>query len=1098
MKKLKKYFIKLLCIILLFTILLPKNNFVGAEDLTSETAKTKETKKNYTPQEMVEYAGNAVADFAVNFHNDIIDQKVKAIYDVDGRDYTYRYGAHSDGYHYFDCVGFVSFVIHNSLGIGRQDMTVFGTPSVYGMSEYPTAANPAYQKVKDGTLMPGDIIVNDNHVMIYIGNNEVVHCITSGVTRDTINAYSDVAIEYAVRLTPEVASKLDPDNLLTIYDGGKNPLISGENGEGGFEFKGLPTGQYAGTVTALDWLFDLITQFMDYLMGLLFTGFRIQFVGWANIVEVMVNDFVKVASGIEETEETQDTQQSDSNQQSQANPEDGEAANREASENEEEEEDGEGENIFGYAQAVYGSAKEAANDRITVEDILYNRVPLLDINIFTGNIAGGQELKEDSPLLMLREIISTWFVAFRQIAMMLMLIMLIYTGIRIALSTNAERKSDYKKSLMAWAVAFVLIFAIIYFILIVLNVNEFVVSLCQRASEFLLGEETSIYDTIRTRAYELKISISGPATIMYMYLVYLMIRFLLIYIKRMFTSMILIIIAPLVAVKYSWDKQKGKGGTGLTQWMYDFAINAVLQSMHALLYTIFAIPAISIASESFASFVLACVFLNAILKSEDTFIKILNFGKSKLLKDTDKGFTKIEDLMQYAFIAKSAKNAVTGTVKAVKTIGRGAKELGSAVIDGLDEASDGQTRRTLDRMRNSALDVVEKVENKAYSLPIPNTIRDYYKVDENLRMRQMARRTDTTVGKSAKKVLAEKKKLKKEINRNRNAYLRNTLVGYGSIMMSLPFIIANPGYGVNMFLAGRGMVKSLKKPNTDPGYLKKKKHKKYRTNKSTGAKMRYAAGRGVARSMGAVADNLGLGAYSNLKTQMNAHNKLKEKVNVKLPQQMKLYAQAEELERELQKEYKRIKEENEKLSTGKNSRFEESFKEKSKKKLFNSIEDTKKRVSKSEINKAVSMFMGENDVLEVASGDINAILNKLKDRLDDKYQGEVSFASDIEARIKDEYKKQIDLKVKKLSEEAKGNTTIDKDKVKLDTKEMTETFQNAMNKNNGTVHGDSDDRYSRMTELMDGLHAINDESRDKFHKRFINTNAIINNLTNVE
>ncbi len=52
--------------------------------------------------------------------------------------------------------------------------------------------------------------------------------------------------------------------------------------------------------------------------------------------------------------------------------------------------------------------------KYTVEEIIFNKVPILDINFFT-NTAAGYTIEENSPLAIIRTIIATWYVTFRNV-----------------------------------------------------------------------------------------------------------------------------------------------------------------------------------------------------------------------------------------------------------------------------------------------------------------------------------------------------------------------------------------------------------------------------------------------------------------------------------------------------------------------------------------------------------------------------------------------------------------------------------------------------------------------------------------------------------
>ncbi len=93
------------------------------------------------------------------------------------------------------------------------------------------------------------------------------------------------------------------------------------------------------------------------------------------------------------------------------------------------------------------------DDKLTVDKIIFNQVPLLDVNVFTDT-AAGYTLKEDSSLLIIRDSVATWYYIIRNVTIAVMLVILIYVGIRMALSTIASEKAQYQRMLVSWLVGF--------------------------------------------------------------------------------------------------------------------------------------------------------------------------------------------------------------------------------------------------------------------------------------------------------------------------------------------------------------------------------------------------------------------------------------------------------------------------------------------------------------------------------------------------------------------------------------------------------------------------------------------------------------------
>ena len=104
-----------------------------------------------------------------------------------------------------------------------------------------------------------------------------------------------------------------------------------------------------------------------------------------------------------------------------------------------------------------------------MEDILFNRVPILSVNFFKST--------NSEIITNIRGSIATWYYALRNIAIILSLAVLIYIGIRMAISTISEDKAKYKKMLVDWIVGFITIFLLHYIIVITVNVNDLLVGM---------------------------------------------------------------------------------------------------------------------------------------------------------------------------------------------------------------------------------------------------------------------------------------------------------------------------------------------------------------------------------------------------------------------------------------------------------------------------------------------------------------------------------------------------------------------------------------------------------------------------------------------
>ena len=108
------------------------------------------------------------------------------------------------------------------------------------------------------------------------------------------------------------------------------------------------------------------------------------------------------------------------------------------------------------------------NILLTPYDIFFNEVQLLDINFF--------DLSTNGTIGVIRQQVAKWYSIMRTIAIIILLIILIYLGIRLSLSSVASEKASYKKTIVHWAFSIAIVFALHYFMVIVLNVNSALVN----------------------------------------------------------------------------------------------------------------------------------------------------------------------------------------------------------------------------------------------------------------------------------------------------------------------------------------------------------------------------------------------------------------------------------------------------------------------------------------------------------------------------------------------------------------------------------------------------------------------------------------------
>lgn len=239
---------------------------------------------------------------------------------------------------------------------------------------------------------------------------------------------------------------------------------------------------------------------------------------------------------------------------------------------------------------------------LTIEDIIFNKLALVDVNIFDFETAGNSNISEGNVLYTLRKNVASWYYTIRNIAIVLGLAVLIYTGIRMALSSIADDKAKYKKMFKDWLVSFALIFVLQYLMVFVIELNEGIVGVladtktAEEAKFELYGEQTADETTTDGNLqHRLLIDALLPhpmtkgmtITVMYLLLVAMTFLYLIVYIKRLVTISFLIIISPLITITYAVDKAGDGKAQALNKWVKEFVFTILIQPFHCIIYMLF-------------------------------------------------------------------------------------------------------------------------------------------------------------------------------------------------------------------------------------------------------------------------------------------------------------------------------------------------------------------------------------------------------------------------------------------------------------------------------------------------------------------------------
>ena len=263
----------------------------------------------------------------------------------------------------------------------------------------------------------------------------------------------------------------------------------------------------------------------------------------------------------------------------------------------------------------------AAGGEFSIESIIFNQavdhpVEIISIDFFDSN---GDSKGNTKALI--QQNIATWYVAIRNIAITILVIVAMYIAIRMLLATTSEKKAQYKEILIYWVQSLALIFVLHYIMIGIIAINDALVkSLYKAGEEVITGKNNNIMETLFSNAFNaVKITTSLANTFAYMVLCFVTIMFFISYLKRMMTIAFLITIAPLVTITYSIDKIGDGKSQALNAWLKEFSYTILIQPFHCITYLALGSIGTQLLerNDNFGDIFIGLYFLSFILQSEN-------------------------------------------------------------------------------------------------------------------------------------------------------------------------------------------------------------------------------------------------------------------------------------------------------------------------------------------------------------------------------------------------------------------------------------------------------------------------------------------------
>ncbi len=363
------------------------------------------------------------------------------------------------------------------------------------------------------------------------------------------------------------------------------------------------------------------------------------------------------------------------------------------------------------------------------------------------------EVEVKSTASVLAPIIRKWYGALRNIALVLLLSILVYIGIKIILSSTANDKANYKQKIINFVVAVCLLFIMQYimsftiYIIDVINESLGVNVIDQSGNDILLTN-------IRASA---EISKSGPTILVYTFIYLVMVWYTLIftvmYIRRMLTIILLTIFAPMVTITYPIDKEKDGKSQAFDYWLKEYVFNILIQPMHLLLYYIFISSTITLVENG--NFIWAIVALWFIRRAEKLMRKMFKLDNSDTLSD----FGSFASGAALASVLKKLANKAThgkGKSKSNNKDNNNDKENNKIRTPDIEETFEDEQPQEKDKIRTK-----DEGDNKKEN----DTENTKKKGEQDKKIKNQSKSREES--KNKKKQKAEKKQEKKSVRQAR-------------------------------------------------------------------------------------------------------------------------------------------------------------------------------------------------------------------------------------------------------------------------------------------------------------------------------------------
>lgn len=293
------------------------------------------------------------------------------------------------------------------------------------------------------------------------------------------------------------------------------------------------------------------------------------------------------------------------------------------------------------------------------DTIFSGKLAALDANIFRDTLNTDSNILLDSTSVLgsAKKGIAATYTNLRNICAIVMLAGLLFTGIRILISSNLPNKrAEWLKYLQDWLIGMALLIFSHVIMVMVFYISD---TLVNALSQAMVGSGSNMAADLQKECWGMwDLTPQVVSLVCLGYMIYLTMVFAVAYFKRLLWNCVLIVIAPVVSIMYAF----GNGTKSIySQWLREYITNVLVQPFHMIVY-----------------YILFSVPLNAIIPSQEgfhytnnIFVLIYALGCISFIRPAEKyirelfGMNKGIVSMASFDSGKQTLNAVTDAIKDV-------------------------------------------------------------------------------------------------------------------------------------------------------------------------------------------------------------------------------------------------------------------------------------------------------------------------------------------------------------------------------------------------------------------------------------------------